>query len=149
MLIQKISKDTLEAAKAGNALKRDLLRLLKGTLDQGGTDPSDEEVTSAIKKIIKSNNLTTESMTSVSDRENWSNEWKDSYSKLIQENEILGSYLPTELGESEVRNILSELDLKACKSLGQAVGMAMKVFESKSLPVNPDLVKSVVDSIYN
>lgn len=148
MIIDQINKDIVVAAKSGFSEKRDILRLLKGTLDQSG-NASDDDVFSTIKKLVKSNCITMESMESTSSKDTWSVEWKESYEKLSRENEILNNYLPKELDRVEIVNIVTGLNIKIAKSSGQALGIAMKHFKINSLAVNADVVKSVVEEVFN
>lgn len=148
-IIEQIKKDILTAAKNSDIIRKDILRLLKGTLDQTGSSPTDDEVANSIKKIIKSNNTTIESMKQMHSQESWADDWVTSYNKLISENEILSNYLPKELDESKIMELVSTLDLKLAKNAGQAVGMAIKMFKSNSMTVNPALVKTIVEKIFN
>lgn len=149
MIIEQINKDILVAAKSGDVSRRDILRLLKGTLDQAGTKPTDEDVLATIKKLIKSNKVTIDSMVLTSPKELWTVAWINNCSDLNKENDILSNYLPKEIDEEAVCEMLASLDLKSAKNIGQATGMAMRFFSSKSIAVNPSIVKLVVLKIFN
>lgn len=67
--------------------------------------------------------------------------------KLEKENQILESLLPKSLTEEEIAVRLESLKttIKEAKSVGQATGLAMKVFKDAGDTVDGNVVKTVVE----
>lgn len=98
MLFELIKKDRIQAMKDKDTLKRDLLGTLIGEASKQVKDPTDESVTSTIKKFIKNDEDT---IKLISDNE--------AISILNKEITILESYLPKQLTEKEIIEEISVL----------------------------------------
>ena len=97
MLINTLRKDQLEARKNKDKLKSTLLTTLIGEAsmigkNNGNRESTDKEVFDVIKKFIKNINTTIELVEDVND--------------LKTEKTILESYLPKQLTEEELDNII-------------------------------------------
>ena len=85
----KIKKDRMNAMKNKEEVKKTILGVLLGELDQIGKDVSDEEVLKTIKKLIKSN-------------------MEVGSENTLKENDILEKYMPTILKKEELENIVDQ-----------------------------------------
>lgn len=102
MIIQEIADVRKEARKDVNrVIEFNILTLLYGELEtiakrnsKDVLQTADADVVSAIKKLVKSNNEVISLSGEVAAR------------KFVMENVVLHAYLPKELSEDEVRNIL-------------------------------------------
>lgn len=107
-LKEQISKDFVKAFKEKDTLRKSLLSTIKGEIqtlekNQGVDSLSDEEVTKILNKFAKSL------------KENV--ELGDENSKL--ELEVVQSYLPKELSETEIESMVSELIGSGASNIGQ------------------------------
>ena len=135
-LKEKINKDYIEAFKAKDSVKKNLLSVIKGeiqTLEKntGSENLSDEDVNKILNKSVKSLKETLNSLAPVD----------GSGDKLVQtsvELAIIQSYLPQQMSESQVQDKINELI-----SIGiNSVGSIMKEFSS--LPADKKLVSELV-----
>src|SRR5262245_13634356 len=124
-----MKKRMTEAMKAGRAVERDVLRVALSEIqaaENRGTEINDDESQKIIRKLIKSN---TETIAVVPAG--------DAKTKLEEENRILDSLLPKQLGVDEIVKVLAgvEGDIKSAKSEGQATGVAMKHLKASGATV--------------
>lgn len=152
MLIETTIKTMIkEAVKTNNIIVKDVLRVVLGSiqLESSSKDLTEDQKLNIIRKLIKSNETTLESMDQKPTNE-WSQEWQENAPKLRLEIATLQTLLPKTLNEKEVialltMNIIS--DIKAAKSDGQSLGIAMKYFKSISAPIDNFVVKKVVEEL--
>jgi uncharacterized protein YqeY len=104
-LIEQINKDFMMAYKAKEMEKKDFLGVLKTEVTKESKTPNDKYVVSKIKSMIKN----AEATNSLSDNEL----------------SILGTYLPTQLSEVELENIINnfiiETGLETSKDMGRVM----------------------------
>lgn len=105
ILQEKIIKDMTQAMKEQNKFALSVLRMLKSALQlekiSKNHDLSDEEVINVIKKQVKARK------DSITEYEKYKKQ--DEVTKLKQEIEVLGAYLPAELSEAEIDKTLDEI----------------------------------------
>lgn len=96
-VLQKIKTDQLQARKAKNTSTSQLLTTLLGeceTLSKSkGKELSDSEVFAVVEKFVKNNLQTIKAI----------GPHNEKYDVLSDENEILASYLPSQLTEDELK----------------------------------------------
>ncbi len=128
-LYQTLSDDLKQAMKAGDAFRRDTLRLLQSAvkniaIDKRVTpaDMSDEDVMDVIKKLVKQRKDSIEQYTSGGRA--------DLAAKEQEELTLLSAYLPAAMPEEELKAIvketLTEAGITSKTQLGQAMGVVMK-----------------------
>lgn len=73
------------------------------------------------------------------------------YNDLVEENKVLEELMPNFLTAEEIveemKNAALDQVITSAKSSGQAMGMVMKHFKSKDLPVDGNIVKGVVENL--
>lgn len=146
-LYETLGNDLKEAMKAGNAFKRDTLRLVQSGLKNTALDKrkevallTDEEVTEVLKRLVKQRK---DSITQ------YEAGGRADLAKVEQDEvDIISSYLPAEMDdaalESTVREAIAEAGLTEKKDMGQAMGIAIRATQGKA---SGDRVKAVVESI--
>lgn len=128
-LYQTLSDDLKQAMKAGDAFRRDTLRLLQSAvkniaIDKRVTpaDMSDEDVMDVIKKLVKQRKDSIEQYTSGGRA--------DLAAKEQEELTLLSAYLPAAMPEEELKAIVKETltaaGITSKPQLGQAMGVVMK-----------------------
>ena len=114
----KLKQDQLLARKARDAVKTSLLTTLMSDIsmiakNDGNRDVTDMDVVKTVKKYIKN---TEDLITQIGDKN------QEAVNVAKQELSILETYLPTQLSESELRNIISvfvsQIENPSMKSLG-------------------------------
>ena len=100
-------------------LNRDLLRTLVGDCCKESKEPDDAKVIATIKKFIKNAEETLKCIGTEVGK-------VDTYSKHKQEINILESYLPKQLSEADIRELLG-----LCRAEGYDMGRAMRHFKEK------------------
>ena len=110
MLIEKIKKDRMQAMRNKDVIAKKVLTTVYGELqtiqkDEGG-EITDEQVVSKCKKIVDANCEILEKDISKEQRE-----------KLTEENNVLESYLPTQLTKEEIRAIINNVKDKSIQSI--------------------------------
>lgn len=144
-LRKKIQDDIKEAMKSGDAIRRDVLRMLdsmvknaeieKGKREQGLTD---DEVVELVARSIKQRKDSAEQY------RNGGRE--DLAEKEDGEIKILAQYLPEQLGEDELRQIVrSEIEKSGANSkadMGKIMGAVMAKVKGKA---EGGLVKKIVE----
>jgi len=118
-IIEKIKSDSLEARKNKDALSSNLLvtlysEIVKVGKDSGNRETTDDESIVVIKKFVKNLEETKEILT---------NKESPEYLKIVKELEILNQYLPIQLSDKEISNIIDKLPNKN-------IGEVMKYFKN-------------------
>lgn len=146
-LYQTLGDDLKQAMKAGDAFKRDTLRLLQSAIKNvaieklvAPIDLADDEVETVIKKLVK------QRKDSIVQYRSGGRE--DLASQEERELALLSSYLPEALGEADLRLIvgeaLQESGIVAKDKIGQAMGVVMKKIAGRA---SGDDVRRVVESL--
>lgn len=128
-LYQTLSDDLKQAMKAGDAFRRDTLRLLQSAVKNiaidkrvAPVDMSDEDVMDVIKKLVKQRKDSIEQYTNGGRA--------DLAAKEQEELALLSTYLPAAMPEEELQTIvkeaLAEAGMNSKEQLGQAMGVVMK-----------------------
>ena len=131
MLIDQIKARMFQAIKTGAHVEKEILRVAVGEISTDAARPgrqgNDEEALGLLRKLLKSNEETLASTTDAEKR-----------AVLVQEMEILASYLPKSLSLEEILQALASVapQIKAAGNDGQATGIAMKELKSGGLVVN-------------
>jgi uncharacterized protein len=141
MLLDDMKKRMIDAMKGGRAVERDVLRVAMGEVqaaENRGLAPNDEETQKIIRKLIKSNSETL----AVAER-------AEMRAKLEEENRVLESLLPTQLGVEAIVLALAAVaeEIKAAKSEGQATGVAMKHLKASGATVGGKDVQEAVKRV--
>ena len=127
-----LKSDLVAAMKNKDTFKRDTIRFLMSALKQVEVDERKELEDSDIIKIIQK---------SIKQREDSAEQYRnagrdDLYQKEAKESEILQSYLPKQLSDDELKNILSRLIAKigatSLKELGTLMSVSLKECEGKA-----------------
>lgn len=134
-LKEKINKDYIEAFKAKNNVKKNLLSVIKGEIqtiekNTGVENLSDEDVIKILNKTVKS---LKETMVSLIDSQN-----VEKILTVKNELVIVDSYLPKQLSIEEIQSKIDSLVASGLKNMG----MIMKEFNS--LPADKKLVSELV-----
>lgn len=128
-LYQVLGDDLKQAMKAGDAFRRDTLRLLQSALKNVAIDKhvtptelSDAEVEEVIKKLVKQRK---DSITQY-----LAGHREDLAAQEKSELELLGAYLPEAMGEAALQALvaeaLAETGFTTKDKMGQAMGAVMK-----------------------
>lgn len=125
-LKKRLQEDLKKAMKEKDIFKRDTIRFLMSAIKQVEVDSrkelSDEDIIKIIQKSIKQ-------------REESAAQYKeanreDLFEKETKEAQILKSYLPKQLSDSELENelkkIIEEVGAKSLKDMGKIMGVATK-----------------------
>jgi uncharacterized protein YqeY len=132
------------AMKNGLEVEKNIFRVLIGEISQlamsaqqNGQPVGDDQIHKIIRKLIEGNKALLDIM-----KERGQVDTKN----LAAESEILSVFLPKLLTLEEIRKEMnSTIELvKAAKSEGQALGMALGLFKKNQQTVNVDDVKQVV-----
>ncbi len=122
MLLEKLKKDSLQARKEKDEIKSSLLSTVLSqvktmAIDDGHREPTDQDVVQVVKKFLKSveENIELAKKGKLSD---------EAMKKILKEKEILLEYLPKQLSESDLREIIKNSGTKN-------VGEAMKFLKEK------------------
>lgn len=145
MLKQKIQDDLKSAMKAGDAPKRDTLRMIDSMIKNTEIEKmkrekglTDEEVQEVIARGIK------QRKDSVAQYEAGGR--PELAEKEKAEIEILLSYMPKQMSEEEVRNVVKEIIVQTGAStkadMGKVMGEAMGKLKGKA---DGNLVKKIVE----
>ncbi len=131
-LKDKLKNDLKDAMKTKNTLKRDTIRFLMSALKQIEVDErrelSDEDIVKIIQKSAKQ-------------REDSMSQYKnagrdDLYQKESNELKILKEYLPKQMGDDELKDIIKNIILKiganSIKDIGKVMGAAIKECSGKA-----------------
>jgi uncharacterized protein YqeY len=128
MLVETIRKRVTEAMKAGDAVAKDVLRVALGEIQtaeaRAARALTDDEAVAVVRKLIKSNEETL-GMTEAAERK----------ALLVKETEVLRSLLPAAPSMDDLVAALAPVRdaVRAAKSDGQAIGVAMKHLKGAGL----------------
>ena len=138
------------AAKENNTTSRDILRLILGQIQTESATKllSEDQKLSIVRKLIKSNEITLAAMAETP-KENWNQEWQDNANKLNQEIELLKSLLPQTWTLEQLSEFFAyhKEAVRAAKTEGAAIGVAMKLLKAEGAVVNNSDVKDTVIQI--
>lgn len=144
-LKQKISEDIKSAMKAGDALKKDTLRMLDSMIKNAEIEKmkkevglKDEEIIEVLARAIKQRR---ESAVQYE-----AGGRMDLAEKEKKETEILSAYMPEQLSEEEVRlavkEIIANLGATSKAEIGKVMGVAMGKLKGRT---DGNLVKKVAE----
>jgi uncharacterized protein YqeY len=134
-LKEKINKDYIEAFKAKNVVKKNLLSVIKGEIqtiekNTGVENLSDEDVTKILNKSVKSLKETLKVLSPVDGN-------GENLVKTALELAIVECYLPKQLSVEEIQTKINTLVASGLNNLGQI----MKEFSS--LPADKKVVSEL------
>ncbi|MCX6765630.1 MAG: GatB/YqeY domain-containing protein [Candidatus Moranbacteria bacterium] len=146
-LKEKISNDLKEALKTGDAFRRDVLRLLGSAIHNAEIEKkkqdeglSDEEVVEVIARSIK------QRRDSVEQYEKGGR--SDLAEKEKKEIEILSAYMPEQLSEDKIREIVKEViagtGAASKADMGRVMGAAMGRLKGQA---DGNMVKKIVEEL--
>lgn len=128
MLKEQITKDIIQAMKDKDTIKKGTLQLVKGNLENLAIEKKRALTqTEEIQVVQKEVKQTKEALTDA-----------EKYGRfdLVEMNktklEILSEYLPEQLGEDEVREVLISLGIDKGMNMGQAMKLAMPKLSGKT-----------------
>lgn len=117
-----------------------ILRVVLGEFQRNMKDPSDDNCYKIIKKIIESNQVLLKLDMNDADRKN-----------IQYEIDVLKTLLPIEMSADEMITHLAihQDAIKAAKSEGQAIGIAMKILKAVGKDIDSNKVKTLITSLRN
>jgi uncharacterized protein YqeY len=123
-LFEQIKADQLAARKAKDGLKATLLTTLIGELTAIGKNDGDRAVTDAdvvklVKKFLDGVNETVALMKDVSNNDGSA----DRYVNLLKEQSYLTVYMPQQMDEAKLTEVLTELVTECGPNLGKLMGL--------------------------
>lgn len=142
MLLDEIKAQMFQAIKAGDTVKKEILRVAVGEITtdaaRAGKKGDDEEAQAILRKLIKSAEETLAS--GVGDAER---------ATLERERDILATFLPKSLSVADIVALLAPVAdaVRAAGNDGQATGVAMKELKARAAVVNGKDVAEAVRSI--
>lgn len=122
---------------------REILKVVLGDIQQkqATMNVTDEMCCGIVRKIVEANNINLKHLDEKDVR----------YAKYVEENEILSALLPTYLTAEQVLDRLTSDGLvetiKTAINEGKAVGVAMGHLKKLDVPVDGNIVKTVVQKI--
>jgi len=121
-LIEQISADIMTAYKSKNKVVKELLGVVKGAATMVNKEPEDDEVIAKIKSMIKTHN------------KSMSGENHPPVPTLTDEElEILNSYLPKQLSETEIRERVQQVIVNTgSDNMGFIMGTFNKTYGQES-----------------
>lgn len=127
-MLEKITEDIKEAMKSKDTLKLQTLRMLKGSIDLERINKkldkvSDDDIVVIIGKQIKTRK---ESITEFEKGNR-----QDLIDKTNDEIKILEAYMPEQLGEEEITNIINEIITSVNATSIKDMGSVMKEASAK------------------
>lgn len=131
--------------KSKAADKVALLRLVVGTVQQDG-DESDSAVEKVIRKLIKSNKETIDTVTAQALEDAESGK-PDDVAKLILENSILESFIPKTMSIEDIVVFITKENIDISSNDGKAMGAVMKALKSSGLTVQGSDVKLAIQMV--
>lgn len=141
-LVQELDKDIIEAMKAKNSVRLSTLRGVKGAMKLQSIDHkkeiNDELLIEVVSKEIKSRNE------SIKEFEKGNR--KDLMEKTQNEIDILSKYLPEQLTEEEIKEIIdsifTEVNPTGIKEMGKVMGKVTPLVKGKAdMGLVSDLIK--------
>jgi len=126
-LIDKISDDLKKAMKSGDSTTVSVLRMIKSSIKnreiEKGEVPGDDEVLDILSLFVKRSKESVEQFTKA--------ERADLVDKEKAEQSVVLQYLPRQLGEDEIRKIVSEAISETGSSVPGDMGKVMKTVMAK------------------
>lgn len=138
----RIKEQIVKAMKSGDILSRDILKYtvseIHAAQSRSKKGISEEEEQRIIRKIIITNDANMEYANS-----------QEKLDILKKENEILMAFLPVVMNKKEIIEFLKPyyLDIKNCRSDGQAIGIAIKAIKCDEKTADGNTVTEVVKEI--
>ena len=136
----KIAEDLKQAMKSGDKFKLSVLRMLKSALQLESISKkhelSDDEVMSVIKKQVKTRKDSIEEFKKYNKTEE--------VAKLEQEIETLNAYLPEEMSEEEIKQVIDDVFKELNPTSMKDMGGVMKVLNTKITNADMSLVSKLV-----
>ena len=136
----KIAEDLKLAMKSGDKFKLSVLRMLKSALQLESISKkhelSDDEVMSVIKKQVKTRKDSIEEFKKYNKTEE--------VAKLEQEIETLNAYLPEEMSEEEIKQVINDVFKELNPTSMKDMGGVMKVLNTKITNADMSLVSKLV-----
>ena len=136
----KIAEDLKQAMKSGDKFKLSVLRMLKSALQLESISKkhelSDDEVMSVIKKQVKTRKDSIEEFKKYNKTEE--------VAKLEQEIETLNAYLPEEMSEEEIKQVINDVFKELNPTSMKDMGGVMKVLNTKITNADMSLVSKLV-----
>ena len=136
----KIAEDLKQAMKSGDKFKLSVLRMLKSALQLESISKkhelSDDEVMSVIKKQVKTRKDSIEEFKKYNKTEE--------VAKLEQEIEILNAYLPEEMSEEEIKQVIDDVFKELNPTSMKDMGGVMKALNTKITNADMSLVSKLV-----
>lgn len=129
-LKEQISVDIKAAMKSKNTGKLSILRVLKGEIERGEqssagkVELSDAEIIKIIKKMVDGISTTT---------------------KNASELKVLNEYLPSQLSEANIRNIISDIQELGIKNIGEIMQYFSRNYAGR---YDGKLVSSLAKEVY-
>ena len=137
---EKIAEDLKLAMKSGDKFKLSVLRMLKSALQLESISKkhelSDDEVMSVIKKQVKTRKDSIEEFKKYNKTEE--------VAKLEQEIETLNAYLPEEMSEEEIKQVIDDVFKELNPTSMKDMGGVMKVLNTKITNADMSLVSKLV-----
>lgn len=137
-LFNKVCADLSAAMKAKDALRLDVLRMMKSKIlliNARGELP-DQEVTKILQKYAKSLKDAIEETKKVNR--------PDAVAKLESELKIVGEYLPKMLSDAEARNVVASAISEVGATTAKDTGKVMKAVMGKGLNIDGSVVSRIV-----
>jgi hypothetical protein len=145
MLKEQILSDLKNSLKSGDNFKRDVLRLLSSAIKNTEIEKmkkeeglNDQEIIDVVKKAVK------QRKDSIEQYEKGGR--NDLAEKEKKEIEVMSVYLPAQIDEEKVREIIKEVIAQTgaitAKDFGKVMGMAMKKVQGQA---DGDTVKKIVE----
>lgn len=131
MLADEIRRQMVEAMKAKQTVRKDILKTTLGELQtaeaRSGTALGDDEAQKVVKKLIKSIEESLDVVTDAAAR-----------AKLDEEKDVLESLLPKQLSVDEIVSALEPVraQVEGAKADGPATGVAMKHLKTRGANVD-------------
>lgn len=138
MLIDELKKQMFQAIKAGDTVRKEILRTALGEATATGQATTDEHLLQVLRKLTKANRDT---LRSVSDEQG--------RAVLEQEIQVLESFLPAPLSaEALVSELQSQAEaLRAAPAPGPAMGVAMRHLKQAGLSAEAQDVAAAIRQI--
>lgn len=143
MFVDKLKARVLEAAKGGDTVARDVLRLALGEIQTAEARKNaalpEEDAVALVRKLVKSNEETLASMPAEDAR----------VPALKRELEVLASILPAQLTAAQVAELLAPVQdaVRAAPSDGQATGVAVKHLKASGVTAPGQVVTEAVKTL--
>lgn len=138
MLVDEIKAAMFKAMKAGDTIKKEVLRTALGEATATGETADDARMTGVLRKLVKSNEETLAAATEPETRE-----------RIEKELEVLRGYLPQTLSASQIEIALAPVadSIRAAAGDGPATGIAMKQLKSQNAVVEGKDVAAAVRAL--